>query len=277
MQSVALRLICDREAEIAAFEPEEYWSITAKLKKVDGQEFEAKLHLRGGEKVDITSRDEAEEILRALGGARYVVRSVTRRERRRRPAAPFTTSTMQQEASRKLGFTARKTMSLAQDLYEGMDVGPEGTVGLITYLRTDSTEVAAEAQAEARFHRGEVRCGVPSGPSAALCVAERRIGCPRSDSPDIRPAYAGVAQALPEARPSASVQTHLGTVCGKPDGPGRARHCLVRHRGRRVRLPCNGFPGKVSGLHDVVHRKKATTISRRSTTTCSPICRKVKS
>lgn len=173
VQSVALRLICDREAEIAAFEPEEYWSITAKLKKVDGQEFEAKLHLRGGEKVDITSRDEAEEILRALGGARYVVRSVTRRERRRRPAAPFTTSTMQQEASRKLGFTARKTMSLAQDLYEGMDVGPEGTVGLITYLRTDSTEVAAEAQAEARAFIEE-RFGAEYRPARPPRYASRK-------------------------------------------------------------------------------------------------------
>lgn len=150
VQSVALRLICDREAEIDAFVPEEYWSITAKLRKGNGKGFEAKLHSQSGEKAEVTSGEQAEAILRALDGARYVVRSVTRRERRRKPAAPFTTSTLQQEASRKLGFTARKTMSIAQDLYEGMDVGPEGTVGLITYLRTDSTEVASEAQAEAR-------------------------------------------------------------------------------------------------------------------------------
>lgn len=150
VQSVALRLVCDRENEINEFVPEEYWSITAHLKKESGKSFEAKLHAKGKQRIKVSSKDEADTILNALSGASYVVSKVVLKERRRNPAPPFTTSTLQQEAARRLGFTARKTMSLAQDLYEGLDVGPEGTVGLITYLRTDSTNVAEEAQKMAR-------------------------------------------------------------------------------------------------------------------------------
>lgn len=150
VQSVALRIICDREEEIASFQPEEYWSIVAELETPDGGRFEAKLHGRGKDKIELRNKEEAESVLHELQNAQFVVTSVTKRERRRNPAAPFTTSTLQQEASRKLGFSARKTMQLAQELYEGLDVGDEGTVGLITYLRTDSTRVAEEAQVEAR-------------------------------------------------------------------------------------------------------------------------------
>lgn len=152
VQSVALRLVCDREAEVQAFVPEEYWSITAHLASGSkrSETFEAKLHARAGKKVKLQSEADAATVLSALEQAPFAVHSVTRRERRRNPAPPFTTSTLQQEASRKLGFAARKTMSLAQDLYEGLDVGDEGTVGLITYLRTDSTRVSEEAQTGAR-------------------------------------------------------------------------------------------------------------------------------
>lgn len=161
VQSVALRLICDREAEIAAFVQEEYWSISATFKtdpapvsgdrpKENSGQFEAKLWRLDGAKVDLKSGDEAQRVIDRLRTAEFVVGAVTKRERRRNPAPPFTTSTMQQEASRRLGFSARKTMSLAQQLYEGLDIGDEGTVGLITYLRTDATSVSTEAQEEAR-------------------------------------------------------------------------------------------------------------------------------
>lgn len=150
VQSVALRIICDREEEIESFVPEEYWSIIAGLETAEGGRFEAKLHARGKDKIEVRNKEEADSVLSELENAQFVVASVTKRERRRNPAAPFTTSTLQQEASRKLGFSARKTMQLAQELYEGLDVGAEGTVGLITYLRTDATRVSEEAQAEAR-------------------------------------------------------------------------------------------------------------------------------
>ncbi|HHV93172.1 MAG TPA: type I DNA topoisomerase [Firmicutes bacterium] len=152
VQSVAVRLICDREAEIQAFEPQEYWSIEAELRQMDGEQkaFSAKLFKIKGEKAEVNSEAEAEAIVEELKKAHFVVHSVERKERKRNPAPPFTTSSMQQEASRKLGFTARRTMMIAQQLYEGLEVGSEGTVGLITYIRTDATRVAPEAQQDAR-------------------------------------------------------------------------------------------------------------------------------
>ncbi|MCC6728311.1 MAG: type I DNA topoisomerase [Chthonomonadales bacterium] len=158
VQSVAVRLICDREREILAFVPVEYWSLTATLTPRDPDArfpFEARFVGRGKEKVELHREEEAAEIVRAVEGAAWAVRGVRRQERKRNPAAPFITSTLQQEASRKLGFGNRRTMSTAQQLYEGVELGGEGSVGLITYMRTDSTRVAAEAQAEARAFLGE--------------------------------------------------------------------------------------------------------------------------
>ncbi len=151
VQSVAVRLICDREREIDAFKPQEYWSITAFLKThADNGEFSAKLLSKSGKKIEIKNVDEAKAILRDLEGQEYQVVKVLERERKRNPAPPFTTSTLQQEASRKLGFGARKTMQIAQQLYEGLEIGSEGNVGLVTYIRTDSVRVAAEAESLAR-------------------------------------------------------------------------------------------------------------------------------
>ncbi|MDI9414578.1 MAG: type I DNA topoisomerase [Bacillota bacterium] len=151
VQSVAVKLICDREKEIEDFVKEEYWSITAFLKAHgDSLEFPAKLLRRAGKKVQIGTADEAWKILKDLEGAEYQVSKVAKKERKRNPQPPFTTSTLQQEASRKLRFGARKTMQIAQQLYEGLEIGPEGTVGLITYIRTDSVRVASEAEAAAR-------------------------------------------------------------------------------------------------------------------------------
>lgn len=156
VQSVALRLICDRENEINAFVKEEYWSITATMKAAaNGTPFEAKLWQLDGGKVELHHEGEANQVVSRLRNASFQVMKVTRKDRRRNPAPPFTTSTLQQEASRRLGFTARKTMNIAQQLYEGLDVGEEGAVGLITYLRTDATTISSEAQAEARKFIGE--------------------------------------------------------------------------------------------------------------------------
>ena len=151
VQSVSVRLICDREREILAFVAVEYWSITATLTPKDKEHlFEAKLLSRAGEKLEIHNRQEAEDLLTALRGADYRVKSIRKSEKKRNPAPPFITSTLQQEASRKLGFGARRTMTVAQQLYEGVELGQAGSVGLITYMRTDSTRVAKEAQDEAR-------------------------------------------------------------------------------------------------------------------------------
>lgn len=152
VQSVAVRLIVDREREIASFKPEEYWSLTAWLKgENDGLAFAAKLHKCQGEAVTISNKEAMDKVLAALQGVPFKVIDVKTRERRKNPPAPFTTSTLQQEAYRRLNFTTRRTMQVAQQLYEGVDVGPDlGRIGLITYIRTDSTRVAAVAQEEAR-------------------------------------------------------------------------------------------------------------------------------
>jgi DNA topoisomerase I len=150
VQSVAVRLIVDREREIQAFVPVEYWSLHARLKATLPPEFTATLREVAGEKAALVTGEATQALVDSLAGARFVVRSVTRGERKRNPAPPFITSTLQQDAGRKLGFSAKKTMTVAQQLYEGIEVGGEGPVGLITYMRTDAVRVAAEAQQEAR-------------------------------------------------------------------------------------------------------------------------------
>lgn len=151
VQSVTVKLIIDREDEILSFVPEEYWTITSTL-SAEGKTFQAKFYGFGDEKTEIKSGAEVEEILEKIKGHPYVVQKVTKRERRRNPAPPFITSTLQQEAARKLNFRTAKTMMIAQQLYEGIDVGKEGTVGLITYMRTDSTRVSLTAQEEAKAY-----------------------------------------------------------------------------------------------------------------------------
>jgi DNA topoisomerase-1 len=155
VQSVVVRLIVEREREIQAFVPVEYWSIEAELAKrvldPSGLEsFIAKLVKINGQDADLKTRDDTQKIVAELGKAAYVVTRVDKSERRRFPAPPFTTSTLQQETSKRLGFAARRTMAVAQSLYEGVDVGGGSRVGLITYMRTDSTAIAPVAQAEAR-------------------------------------------------------------------------------------------------------------------------------
>ncbi|MDT0159401.1 type I DNA topoisomerase [Bacillus sp. AG4(2022)] len=148
VQSVAVRLIIDREKEIKEFIPEEYWSIDGEFLKGKSV-FEASFYSAQGQKTDLKSEQDVKEILGMMKGNKFTVASVSKKERKRNPAAPFTTSSLQQEAARKLNFRAKKTMMLAQQLYEGIDLGSEGTVGLITYMRTDSTRISEIAQTEA--------------------------------------------------------------------------------------------------------------------------------
>ncbi|WP_002146094.1 type I DNA topoisomerase [Bacillus cereus] len=149
VQSVAVRLIIEREKEIQSFEPEEFWTI--KTEFVKGKDtFEASFYGVDGEKVQLTNEAQVNEIIEKMKDNAFSVENVTRKERKRNPALPFTTSSLQQEAARKLNMRAKKTMMLAQQLYEGMDLGKQGTVGLITYMRTDSTRISETAQTEAR-------------------------------------------------------------------------------------------------------------------------------
>lgn len=149
VQSVAVKLVIDRENEIKAFIPEEYWSIIAKL-GIGKNAFEAKFHSVNGEKKELHSEEDVKAILDEIGENAFIVKTVKKKDRFRNPSPPFITSSMQQEAARKLNFRAAKTMSVAQQLYEGIDLGKEGTVGLITYMRTDSTRISPLAQEEAK-------------------------------------------------------------------------------------------------------------------------------
>lgn len=170
VQSVATRMVCEREHEIAEFQPQEYWSLDARLTP-DGTErnaFLARYYGENGKKKELNSIEEVNAVVEAVKSAAFAVKTVKRQEKQRSPAAPFTTSTLQQEASRKLSMTPRRTMAIAQQLYEGVDVSGEGTVGLITYMRTDSLRLSDEALAAARsFIKGRY--------GAAYCPAAARV------------------------------------------------------------------------------------------------------
>jgi len=154
VQTVALRLIVEREREIKAFEKKEYWTIDAHLAAAKPQAFDARFLGKGEEKIEIPNEEEAQKIRAALETADWIVRSAEKKERRRNATPPFTTSKLQQDASRKLRFSVKRAMMIAQRLYEGVDIGDEGSVGLITYMRTDSTRVAPEALTEVREYIG---------------------------------------------------------------------------------------------------------------------------
>ncbi|ASS93241.1 type I DNA topoisomerase [Peribacillus simplex] len=147
VQSVAVRMIIDREKEIKDFIPEEYWTIKADFVK-GKEQFEGSFFSLGGEKKELNTEEDVKKVLASLNGGEFTIGTVAKKERRRNPAAPFTTSSLQQEAARKLNFRAKKTMMLAQQLYEGIELGKEGTVGLITYMRTDSTRISDVAKEE---------------------------------------------------------------------------------------------------------------------------------
>ncbi|TKB61342.1 MAG: type I DNA topoisomerase [Nitrospira sp.] len=150
VQSVAMRLICEREQEREAFRAEEYWSVAVMLSGANPPAFEAKLHSINGQDASIETATDAQRVVDAIQGKEFVVDSIERKEKKRNPVAPFITSRLQQEAARKLHFSSKKTMTLAQKLYEGIEIGAEGQTGLITYMRTDSPRISTEAMNEAR-------------------------------------------------------------------------------------------------------------------------------
>jgi len=168
VQSVAVRMICEREREIQGFDPKEYWSITAELEGDTPPAFLAKLTKKNNKKCQIANQEASEAILKDLQGARFTVEKVVKKTQRKKPLPPFTTSKLQQEAIRKLGFSAKKTMAVAQQLYEGQESAEGGPVGLITYMRTDSIRIAQEAVTETRqlIHDEFGRAYVPDKPHA---------------------------------------------------------------------------------------------------------------
>ncbi|HEU4523559.1 MAG TPA: type I DNA topoisomerase, partial [Gemmatimonadales bacterium] len=185
VQTVALRLIVEREREIRAFRPQEYWTIEA-LCEGKGQTFEASLVKVDGHKPQLHSEADARAVVDAVRTLPFVVSKVEQRRRNKRPAAPFTTSTLQQEAAKKLGFSSRRTMRAAQDLYEGIDVGEEGPVGLVTYMRTDSVRVADTAVAAARELIGE-RYGKAYLPAQPNVYSDRKNARVQGAHEAIRP------------------------------------------------------------------------------------------
>jgi len=192
VQTVALRLIVEREREIKAFEKKEYWTIDAHLSASKPPTFDARFLGKGEEKIEVNNGEDAEKIRAALEKAEWIVRSVDKKERRRNAAPPFTTSKLQQDSSRKLRFSVKRTMMIAQRLYEGVELGEEGSVGLITYMRTDSTRVAPEAIAEVREYVGK-EYGPTYLPQTPNTFKEKKrfAGSTRSDSPDFGHAPSG--------------------------------------------------------------------------------------
>ncbi|MEG1996064.1 MAG: type I DNA topoisomerase [Oscillospiraceae bacterium] len=194
VQSVAVRIIVDRENEINAFVPQEYWSIEASLQTMDScGKFTAKYYGKDNNKVDILNEEQANEVLKEVDNAEFIVKSIKKGVRKKSPAPPFTTSTLQQEASRKLGFQARRTMSIAQQLYEGVDVEGYGAIGLITYMRTDSLRISDEARAAAYMYI-ENKYGKNYIPSAPRVYKTKK---------NVQDGHEAIRPSLPEITPEA--------------------------------------------------------------------------
>jgi DNA topoisomerase-1 len=253
VQSVALRLVVEREREIEAFVPVEYWSIAAEF-KTEGDEmvYLAKLVKVDEKELDLPNEGSVQPILKDMEKAAYVISKVKRGERKRKPLAPFITSTLQQEASRRLGYTARRTMALAQQLYEGIDTGEGGSSGLITYMRTDSTNISEQALSEVRQYIGK-RFGQDFLPDAPVTYKTRAVGAQEAHEA-IRPTSV--------MREPERVKSHLNrdqyrlyqliwqrfvacqmesaiydTLTVEIDGAGKAHQYLLRTSGSAVRFP----------------------------------------
>ena len=240
VQSPALRMICEREEEIAAFKPREYWTVDAEAEKAT-QAFNARLTEYDGTKVEqftITSAAQADEVRRRLdasAGGELTVAAVDKKQRKRNPSPPFTTSTLQQEAARKLGFGAQRTMRTAQRLYEGVDFG-EGPVGLITYMRTDSVSLAVEAVREIRSTIGALygAAALPEAPRTYRTKSKNAQEAHEAIRPTSSARYARAARRPARRRPAPALHARLAARGSEPDG-GRG----LRHRRRRP----GGRPG----------------------------------
>jgi DNA topoisomerase-1 len=257
VQSVTVRIICDRERAIQAFTSVEYWSITAKLKGTHPPEFTAKLVRKNGEKIEIPDEAAATAILDDLKTAPFVVDKIVKRTTRRNPLPPFITSKLQQEAIRKLRFSAKKTMMVAQQLYEGIDLGPGEPVGLITYMRTDSTRIADEAAQEAlsliheRFGKN-----YSLGKPRFFKNKNKAQDAHEAIRPDLGASFSGPGETLSVQRSAGLVYHDLATVRRIPDGPGPDRPENAFHRCRRLHVYRQWFFGEVSRLSGPVPERR---------------------
>ena len=250
VQSVAAKMICDRENEIDTFLPEEYYNIAGRF-SVGGAELTARFYGENGEKLDVHTREECDALLaRAREGA-YSVRSIKKSERRKLPAAPFTTSNLQQEASRKLNFNTGKTMQIAQQLYEGVELAGEGLQGLVTYIRTDSTRISDEALAIcARNDQKHLRRALPARRAQHLQEPQDRAGRPRGHPPHGHLPPPRGHQGFPDARSVPPLPAHLRPLRLQPDDPGGVRHAFGGHcRRERPYLPSRRTEDEVRRLH----------------------------
>ncbi len=254
VQSVAVRLVVEREREISAFVAEEYWTVEALLESPAGARFAADLVRIDGKKPRIHDGETARRHVEALRAAHPVVRDVSVRRSKRSPAPPFTTSTLQQEASRKLGFSPKRTMSVAQRLYEGVET-PDGHVGLITYMRTDSVALADQAIAEAReVVAGRFGDALRRRQGAALPDDEPECpGGPRGDPTDVLRARSRGAGADAAPRRGAPVSADLAARPGEPDGREGARDDDGRARRRALRAARLGDQDPVRRLRRGLH------------------------
>ncbi len=271
VQTVALRLIVEREREIKAFEKKEYWTIDAHLAGPKLAAFDARFVGKGEEKADVHNGEEAEKIRAALEKADWVVRSVDRKERRRNATPPFTTSKLQQDSSRKLRFSVKRTMMIAQRLYEGVDLGEEGLVGLITYMRTDSTRVSNDALAEVREYI-KTQYGKQFLPESPNTYKEKKEAQDAHEA--IRPDF-GVApsrpdQAVSERRRVQGLQADLAALRGLANQARRLRPDHGRHRREvrrrhflvprdRFRAEVRRFPQGLRGIEGRQGRRRRRT------------------
>ena len=220
----------------------------------DKKTFSAKLIEKDGKKIAIHDEASAKQALSDLQGAEYRVIGVKEREQKRNPAAPFITSTLQQEASRKLGFSNKKTMSVAQDLYEGIDLGSEGAVGLITYMRTDSTRVAGEAiaQAESLSPRSTAMTTSPLR-RGSTSPGNRRKTLTKPFDPHLYRTPEAMGKFLGQG-PTPAVQIDMAAIPRKPDGSGSPEHCDCGHRGEELYFPRSRIHREIRRLHYTLHR-----------------------
>ena len=237
VQTVALRLIVDREREIKAFEKKEYWTIDANLAAAKPPAFDARFLGKGEEKIEIANGEDAEKIRLALEKAAWVVRSAEKKERRRNATPPFTTSKLQQDSSRKLRFSVKRTMMIAQRLYEGVELGDEGLVGLITYMRTDSTRVRLR-----RSQKFESTSAPSTGrricPSLPIHTRRRKKHRRRTGySSNVGSAASRADQTISAGRRIQGLQTDLAAFRCLADEPRRVRPDLRRYR-REIRGRC---------------------------------------
>ena len=247
VQTVALRLIVEREREVKAFVKQEYWTLDAHLAAAKPPAFTARLAGRGEEKIEVHAEAEAKAICQAVEKGAWTVAAVDRRERRRNAAPPFTTSKLQQDASRKLRFSVKRAMMIAQRLYEGVELGEEGSVGLITYMRTDSVRVSPDALREVREMIGS-EYGPQYLPESPNFYKEKKDAQGAHEA--IRPTSALRSsrgdEAVPAGRRVQGLQTDLAAVRGFADEPRRLR---PDHRGYRRRSAGDASPVNGAGVY----------------------------